>query len=439
MSVLIRAKRYDEVADLIYQMQRLSIWRKSFYDVALIAIPGASLVADDGEPVMRILKKMRDENLDNTQILCLLGNLHLMRREFVAAENCYSKAAADPDQPGASRAMAVLLAARGEAELAKEHLQKAIAADPDAEQLLKLANLVMQLTPKKAEAAGMFDTLRAVYPENEALYEAQGAWFSSFGDWKNLARILQARIETHETADALSNLGAAYMNLRHENLALKYLNRAVKLDAKQYSAWYNLSSVLTQRGKEIEAFEAGKKAFKLGPQHVGAASQLALIAGKLNQNSESERILKRGLKHNPNSAELLNLLGNCKLRRGDMKGALECFDKARENAADNGAEFGMQLMAVNYSAKVPPEIVADMHFKWGDARVAAVKPCAVEAPSAAKAKLKIGYMSGDYKNHSCSFFLGPLIASHRSRTRRSLLLYDRGSQRRGDAATSAAR
>ena len=409
MTILATTGRYGEIADLMQKMHRLGIWRALFFDVALIALPAAAAGGEKGDAVREALETLQTQNPEDGQVLCLLGNLFLMRGDFSKAETFYLEAAALPDQPGACRAAAVLLAERGEADLARTYLEKSVASDPEAEQVLKLANLTMQLSIEKIKSAQIFDTLRAVYAGNDTLYQAHGAWLSTLGDWKNLARVLEDRIKTHETAENLSNLGAAYMNLRQETAALKYLRRAVKLDRKKYPAWYNLSSVLTQQGKDLEAFEAGKKAFAINPKMVAAASQLALIAGKMNQAAESERILKRGLKHNPKSPELLNLMGNVKLKRGDTKGALDCFTKARENAADNGAEFAMQLMAVNYSATVPPEIVADMHFKWGDARVAAVKPCAVQPPAAEKPKLKIGIMSGDFKNHSCAFFLKPLL------------------------------
>jgi predicted O-linked N-acetylglucosamine transferase (SPINDLY family) len=412
ITVMIEATRFDDVATLMRQMQRLGMWKSMFYDVSLMAVPAAAAAGEAGDTVLAALEDMRAQSPDDPQVLCLLGNFFLMRAEFEKAEACYIDAVNFPDQVGAYRAAGILAGARGDVDLAKTHLERAVESDPDGEQALKLANLVMQLSDTKIDTARLFDPLRDLYPDSETLYNAQGSWLSLLSDWKNLARILEDRVAKKEDAEDLSNLGAAYMNMKQETAALKHLHRAAQLDKKKYSTWYNISVVLVQQGREVEAFEAGKKAFLLEPKMVSAAAHLAMVASKLNQNAEAERILKRGLRHNPDSIELLNLLGNCRLKRGDTKGAFECFARARANAVDDGAQYAMQLMAVNYSADIAPEIVADMHFKWGDARVVATKQCEIEAPAVLKEKLKIAYLSGDYKNHSCSYFIAPLLANH---------------------------
>ncbi len=412
VAILSETGRFDELAQLMRQMHRLAMWKDVFYDVSLVCIPPAADAEGKGDVIETTLRDLLKSSPQDSQVLCLLANFLLMRRDFAKAEALYVKAAKVEGQIGARLAAGVLLARRGAAKSATKLLKQTVASDPDGEQLLKFANLVIQLSEKTPGNIALFDNLCEVHPDSAALSEAHISWLSAISDWKNLARVLEARIQTKETVDDIANLGAVYMNMKQEATAIKYLRKAIKLDRKNYSAWYNLSSVLSMQGREAEAYEAGKTALRICPSLIAAASNVALIAGKMNKIDECERLLKRGLKLNPDSTELLNLLGNTKLRRGDMKGALEYFAKARRNAADDGAQFAMQLMAVNYTADVAPEMVAEMHFKWGDARVAAVRACKVPAPTAMKKKLKIGYLSGDYKNHSCSYFIGPLLENH---------------------------
>ncbi len=408
-------KHLDRFAALLRRVQSLGIWRGLLSDIALIGIPAAAKAGDKGRVVEDALREIAGAAEINPQALCLLGNLLFMRKDFAGAEVCYAKVIeVDPEQPGAGRGLGLLLAARGETEAARKHLAAARASDPDAEQLRKLSNLLIRITDSSPDHIKSYGLIRELYPDSVTVFETHLTWLTDTKDWKGIVDLLEERVQTHESPEYLVVLGAALMNLKREAEALKHLRRSIKLAPKNFAGWYNLSNILTNQGNNVDAYKAGKKAFLLEPKRVEAATSLALIAGRLRLHEEEERIVKRGLRHSPDSAPLLNLMGNNRLRQGNMKAALKLYERARAHIGPtDGAQFQMQLMSINY-ADVAPEIVSDAHFRWGDAVVAAWQGKAglSPRPAAPKTRLKIGYVSGDYKNHSCSFFLAPLMANH---------------------------
>ena len=160
------------------------------------------------------------------------------------------------------------------------------------------------------------------------------------------------------------------------------------------------------------------RAIKVNPKHIEAVGIAATFAGRLQQYEESERILELGLKHNPKSVDLLSLLGNSLMRRGDMGEAVKYYAKARRNVKESNktaaANYAIQLMNANYTPDIPPAVTADMHFKWGDAmmEIFANNRCKITPPTTLKPRLRIGYVSGDFKNHSCSHFMLPVVTHH---------------------------
>ena len=410
-ALLSSSERFDEFAALLKRVQSLSIWRSMLTEIALMGIPAAAKAKEKGEVVETTLREMAGAQPLNAQALCLLGNLLFMRSDFSGAEECYARVERNEDgQIGAKRGLGILLAARGEMDKARDYLTDAREHDRDADQIMRLANLLIQITKKDPASVAVYKLLRELYPDNVKMFETHLTWLTEIAAWKEVVEMLDERIKTDEQSEYLVILAASLMNLKQDATAIKHLRRVVKIDRKNFAGWYNLANVLTNQGKNVEAFKVAKKAFLLEQSKTEGAVTFALIAGKLHWYEEEKRIVKRALKHNPNCAPLLNILGNHYLRQGNMPAALKYYEQARAHIGPNdGDQLQMQLMSINY-AHVPPEIVADAHFRWGDAILAALKEKPPEhAAPELKTKLKIGFVSGDYKNHSCSFFLSPLL------------------------------
>ena len=419
-NLLTTHARFEALAQVLAEAYRLSLWRTRFADIALIGLPAVAGAGEAGMPVVAALTAIAQSHPEDSSVAWVMGSLWLMRKEFDAAEAEFARALAlEPGQTGAKRALGILRSGRGAFEEGRALLETLVEEDPDAAQAMKVADFYIALSGKSAAAIRCYIVLEDLYDFPRPTFDRHLAWLIYCPDahaTEDTARLLERRLEVEDTADNHVNLAATYQKMKQVIPAMKHIRTAIKMDRKHCFAWYNLSGMLLNGGRNPEAYEAAQKAVKLKPDFVDAVMNCALAASKVGDVAASERILKRGLKYNPCSAELLNLMGNTRLRRGNMKSALRYFEKARGavEADKTDALFAMQLMAVNYSAELSPEVVADMHFRWGDAMIASTagenRP---PAPSATpKTRLKVGYVSGDYRNHSCSYFLEPLLASH---------------------------
>jgi eukaryotic-like serine/threonine-protein kinase len=112
--------------------------------------------------------------------------------------------------------------------------------------------------------------------------------------------VLEQSLSIRPTADAFSNLGTAYFQMRRYGESAAQFEQAVKLDERNYAMWGNLGDAYYWTpGKRPDAFAA-----------YGSAIALA----------------KENLRLNPHDAQLLGYLAEYHAMRGERKAALNNLD-----------------------------------------------------------------------------------------------------------------
>jgi predicted O-linked N-acetylglucosamine transferase (SPINDLY family) len=413
--VLTDNNRFGDYAKLLRDVYAQERWASNFIDVALMGIPHAA--NKKAEEVLQALEDLFAAHPENGALPWLIAHYHFMDKNFAVALPFYEQARdLTPQNKGAVRALGFLYFMDGKREAALTCFKDCVADDPEAVQVLKLANVFITLAGRTRESIAAFEVLEEAYPDNIKVLYAHFGWLIADDDIYSMAVVSGKILSLEENEENLINHAAALVNVKRNLEALEILKRVLKINPKSYPAIFNMGTVYVELENLPKAIEMFTKALKLKPADTGAAVQLSAITGRLGLIDKSIRILEKALKLSPESATLWAMLGNNKLRRGDNKGALACYEKARAGIKrpEDGTEYGMQLMTANYIPDIPPEIVADMHFKWGEAMMAlqAKNACVPPVVSEMKSKLKIGYVSGDFRGHSCSYFSFPLIEQH---------------------------
>jgi predicted O-linked N-acetylglucosamine transferase (SPINDLY family) len=419
-AVIALYDRFTEFCALLERVYNLKIWNGRFSNIALLGIPRAAIVEEGGEPVVEFLHDLLAVHPQDARLPWLIGHYHFMRQEFKDAQNYYEQSIAlDASLTDAKRALSILLAAEGEIDRARLYLRESGVTEEDGLQALKLSRLYIGLTDKSPEDTLILNLLCEVFPEDTVILTSYAHRLLNKAQHEAALNIyFKLAILQPEEPSVQISIGGVLMNLGRDWEAARYLRKALELDPKNYTASYNLALVCDHLKNTFEALKYALQAIKINPKSIDAVGLASTFASRLHQFEESERILALGLKNNPKSIDILSLIGNEKMRRGNMKEAVEYYARARKNFKENsrtaGSTYAMQLMTSNYTPDISPEVISEMHFKWGDATMAlyGMNPCAIEPPTVYKKKLRIGYMSGDYKAHSCSHFMAPVIGHH---------------------------
>ncbi len=264
---------------------------------------------------------------------------------------------------------------------------------------------------------------------------------------------LQALQRDPGNADLYHNLGETYRQLGDTGKALPAFNRAIELRPDHLDAYRSAADTAIAAAEKARAATGGTEAHELRriaakyllrlgkkryTQRLGGVEEIFREAAALNPDddevvyalgtvlqesnhpSEAVAVLRRAIALDPQDPQGYNNLGNAyfQLRRwSEMEEAFRSalrldpnFAMARQNLAST------MLMRWLYDDQVSPQEVFDHHRAWA-AELAAELDGVTATPSFANARdperrLRIAYLSGDFRNHSVGYFFHPLLAHH---------------------------
>lgn len=229
-----------------------------------------------------------------------------------------------------------------------------------------------------------------------------------------------------------------------------------------------LSKVLIDLGKADQAlFELGRIP-KSDPSYLGVLLMCAKAYAALKRTDDHLSTLEQAASAYPKSDETLTLLGRALAGEDRPLDAERCYRQALAMAPDNGAatlglaqalgvRMGMkeaaELLRANIRAypnrvgvsqgllfllhdldDVSPEELFRMHVETSRTIALAAGPARrTGVPADPERRLTIGYISPDLRQHSCAYFIEPLLANH-DRERFRVIAYNTAEM--GDQVTT---
>ncbi len=203
------------------------------------------------------------------------------------------------------------------------------------------------------------------------------------------------------------HLGLVLQALGHLDPALDAFRRAVAIDPKHAKAHNNVGMALHVQGRAPEAVEAYARAAALDPRLAAAHNNLGLLLTERGALADAVAALRRTLALVPQDSRVHSNLGNALLALGQRDEAMAAYDKAvalepMSPAASN------RLLALHYRSDVTPGELRAEHDRWG-ARYARPPQPAFANERDPDRRLRIGFVSPDFRDHPVPFFLEPLL------------------------------
>lgn len=178
---------------------------------------------------------------------------------------------------------------------------------------------------------------------------------------------------------------------------------------------YNHGVVCVNEGRLIEAEKVFRDVISKSPVFLMAHNNLAMTIAKMGKLLEAEAVLLDVLQQHPNFFEAHNNLGNVYIGLGRSEDALVCFQKALAINPSLTSAYSNILFCMNYITRFEQKDILNASLTWRDLAAKETKPFKrndKKNDGSNKRKKRIGYVSGDFKFHSISFFLRPLFENH---------------------------
>ncbi|MBB2495878.1 O-linked N-acetylglucosamine transferase family protein [Aquipseudomonas ullengensis] len=382
------------------------------------------------------------EGPDDLELRAALADLELDHRVALAQTLAESVLAADAGQWRASLVLAAVHARQGHPERSESTLREVLRHNPDC-------SLVWQrLSHFLRKSQRLEDDLAAMQEWTERCPQHADAWCH-----RGMSSIMTARIadgrEFLERAlqlepehfEALCWLGQSYQSEQDPHTALHYLSRGLQVKPDYQPGWNMLGGVYQSVGRQHESEGCFMRALAISPTQPLAWNNLANIYLDGHLLGEAERVMQVALELNPNSPSLWNNLGNILSSAKRLKEALAAFRKCAEldpgyepvlvNLAGVESHFGnldRSIELLRGAIEVPGATTnllffANYHADWSGEQVFSLyeevtrrypvrQYFQYENERTCNRRLRIGYVSPDFRNHVCAMFIEPLLSRH---------------------------
>lgn len=198
------------------------------------------------------------------------------------------------------------------------------------------------------------------------------------------------------------------------DLAIAGYRAALRLDPRAGGALLNLGAALAASGRADEAADAWRAAVALDPDDAEALWNLANLSSQLGRFADTVAYSQRALRLVPGRAALLSNLGIAYEQQGRLDDAIACFREALAASPHHELSFSNLLRDLSAHATAPPGEVFAEHVRWGDAFAAPLR--AHHRPHgndpSPDRRLRIGYVSPDFRDHAVASFVEPILAGH---------------------------
>ena len=343
-----------------------------------------------------------------------------------------------PDSSEAHRNLGGVLQRLGRYEDAVASYRRALNINPDDAVAHNNIGSALNSLGHADDAAANFRAAIRINPEIAAAHFNLGNSFKDLGQLDDAVICYRRTLAiSPDIAAAHCNLGAALENLGHLPEAIASYRRCLEIDPNVVIAHYNLGNALKAMRRLDDAGASYRRALEIKPDYAEAHTNLGDVLRELGQVHEAVACHHRALQINADYSEAHNNLGNALKDLGRFDDAVASYRRALEIKPAFATAHSNLLFALNYSAGhasshciEQARLFGRMLDASGGERFRAWECCTHPT------RLRVGLVSGDFRNHPVGFFLvGPL--AHLDPARVELIAYT--TVDRADEITEALR
>ncbi|MGD0768693.1 MAG: tetratricopeptide repeat protein [Tepidisphaeraceae bacterium] len=333
--------------------------------------------------------------------------------EAIAA--CRQAIALNPNFPEAHNNLGSALKEKGQLDEAIAAYRQAFALRPNyAEAHSNLGNALRD----KGQLDEAIAACRQGIVLNRNLAEAYNNLGSALKDKGQLVEAIaayrQAIALKPDYAEAPSNLGNALKDKGRLDEAIAAFRQAIALNPNSPEAHNNLGSALNEKRQLDEAIAACGQAIALRPNYAEAHNNLGNALKDMGQLDEGIAAYRQAIAINPNLAEAHNNLANVLKDKGQLDEAITAFRQSIALKPNYAEAHSNLVFAMHYHPGYDAQAIAEEQGRWNRQHAEPLQKFIQihsNDPSADR-RLRIGYVSPDFRDHPVGRNLLPLFLHH---------------------------
>ena len=248
-------------------------------------------------------------------------------------------------------------------------------------------------------------------PPNAILDRAKHAWIAR--DYLGAKLAAQETLrKAPRTYEALSILAGACLELNQPEEAIAALQKAVALRPLAHDPPYNIGSAYLALGNAKEAETWLRRSLALNKGSNRPLNNLALALRAQGRLDEATAVYQQAALADPALVSSVFGMASGMLDQGRIEEAVAAYRRVFELVPQERAARANLLLALNY-LDADPMIVRAEHEafgRWLESEHPPLPPPSPELqPPDPQRRLRIGFLSPDFREHSCAYFMAPLL------------------------------
>lgn len=217
-----------------------------------------------------------------------------------------------------------------------------------------------------------------------------------------------------EVAVVHDHLGKVLVAQGRPEEAERCYRRACELAPDLAEAHADLANLLANRGRIEEAERAFRRAVAHNPANAEWLNSLGAVSAMLGRREEAHQNFLQALALNPDLAEAHGNLGNSLKSLGRFEEAEQCYRRALALKPDFHVAHSNLIFLLDLLERCDAREQQEERARWYRQHAAryaeTIRPHAnVPEP---ERRLRIGYVSADFRQHSAFFAFGPVLTRH---------------------------
>jgi len=332
------------------------------------------------------------------------------------AETLYRQIlAVEPDQPDALHYLGMLAHQVGKSEVGIALINRALSNRPDyAEAYINLGN-IFRSQGQLDDAVDSYRRVLTLQPEVADLHYNLGNALRDQGKLEEaIESYRQALVLQPDDAEVYINIGNTFNDQGKPDEAMASFRRALTLRPDYVEAYMNLGNVLKIKGQLDEAIASYRQALILQPENALVHYNLGTSLMAQDKLEEAAASFRKALELQPDYAEAYNNLGNALKGQGRLQEAVASYRQALALIPDYAEVHSNLLFTLNYMADSTQEEIYAESLQWHAEHTQPGQTDTVLYANSLSTdrRLRIGYVSPDFRVHSVAFFIEPVLRAH---------------------------